>query len=242
MTTSEAVIWHDVECGRYAADLPLWRGLADGAGGSVLDVGAGTGRVALDLAARGHSVTALDRDPELLAELRRRAGDLPVDVVEADARDFRLGRRFALVIVPMQTIQILGGADGRASFLRCALEHLQASGLLVATIAVALEGFDAAEYTELPIPDVAEHEGWVYSSQPVGVRPEGGVTVVERVRETVSPEGERTETHNEVRLDALDADALGAEAATLGYTPLPFREIAPTHEHVGSTVVVLRAP
>ena len=236
-----AAVWHDVECGRYAADLPLWRGLADQAGGPLLDVGAGTGRVAIDLAARGHRVTALDRDGELLAELRRRAGDLPVEVVEADARDFHLGRRFALIVVPMQTIQILGGPNGREGFLRSALEHLEPGALLVATVAVALEGFDAAEHTELPVPDVAEHGGWLYASQPVGVRPEDGVTVVERVRQTVSPDGERTEEHNEIRLDTLDADGLADEARAMGFDPLPSREIEPTHEHVGSTVVVLRA-
>ena len=39
--------------------------------GPVLDVGAGAGRVALDLARAGHDVTALDLDAELLAELAR---------------------------------------------------------------------------------------------------------------------------------------------------------------------------
>ena len=74
------VVWHDLECGSYRADLPLWRELAaEGAARlrerrePVLDVGAGTGRVALDLAARGPRVTALDRDAELLAALRERA-------------------------------------------------------------------------------------------------------------------------------------------------------------------------
>ena len=66
-----AIIWHDVECGAYAADLPLWRELAATEAGPVLDVGAGAGRVALELARAGHDVTALDLDPELLAELRR---------------------------------------------------------------------------------------------------------------------------------------------------------------------------
>ena len=54
------VIWHDLECGGYRADLPLWRELAEHEGSPVLDVGAGTGRVALDLARRGHEVV-LDR-------------------------------------------------------------------------------------------------------------------------------------------------------------------------------------
>src|SRR5689334_15619452 len=115
------VVWHDVECGSYVEDLPLWRSLAAEYGDPVLDVGAGTGRVTLDLARAGYRVTALDRDPELLAALERRLGEnsrkarvVPQTVV-ADARDFDLGEsRFPLVIVPMQTIQLLGGAEGRA--------------------------------------------------------------------------------------------------------------------------------
>ena len=68
------VVWHDLECGGYDADLPLWRELAREAAGGVLDVGAGTGRVALDLAAAGHDVTALDLDPALLDVLARARG------------------------------------------------------------------------------------------------------------------------------------------------------------------------
>src|SRR5205814_439242 len=80
-------------------------------------VGAGTGRVSLALAPRGHAITALERDPELAAALRERAGApaaaLPgagsgqITVVEGDART--LGElddpglpaeaRFALCIV-----------------------------------------------------------------------------------------------------------------------------------------------
>ena len=65
------VIWHDVECGGYAADLPLWRELARAEAGPVLDVGAGAGRVALELARHGHDVTALDRDAVLLGRAGR---------------------------------------------------------------------------------------------------------------------------------------------------------------------------
>ena len=100
MTPPRAVVWHDLECGSYRADLPLWRELAEAAGGPVLDVGAGTGRVALDLARRGHDVTALDLDPGLLAQLAVRGEGLPVRTAQADARDFDLGRRFALILVP----------------------------------------------------------------------------------------------------------------------------------------------
>jgi SAM-dependent methyltransferase len=238
---ADAVIWHDVECGMYTADLPLWRELAERAEGPVLEVGAGTGRVALDLARRGHPVTALDRDSVLLEALERRAGGLPVDTVAADARDFSLDRRFPLVIAPMQTVQLLGGPRGREAFLRCAREHLSPGGLLAAAIAGGLEPFDATVTAELPVPDMAEHGGWVYSSQPVAIRrAAGGATVIERLRQAVSPRGEHHAERDEVRLDALDAAAAAAEARAVGYDPDQPVEIAPTHEHVGSTVALLR--
>ena len=63
---SSEVIWHDLECGWYRADLPLWRELAAQHPGPVLEIGAGSGRVALELARAGHAVTALERERVLL--------------------------------------------------------------------------------------------------------------------------------------------------------------------------------
>src|SRR3954462_9327880 len=113
------VLWHDLECSAYEEDLPVWRALAGAAPGPPLDVGAGTGRVSLDLATQGVAVVALDADASLLETLAHRAAGLPVETVVADARDFVLRRRFPLVLVPMQTLQLLGGRSGRAAFLRC---------------------------------------------------------------------------------------------------------------------------
>ena len=98
-----AVAWHDAECGGYGADLAAWERLAAAQGGPVLDLGAGTGRVALHLAARGHEVVAVDSDPDLLAALAERAeGRVPaIETIEADVRDLDLGRRFPLIVAPM---------------------------------------------------------------------------------------------------------------------------------------------
>ena len=92
----DAVAWHDVECAAYTVDLPVWRELADAHPGRILDIGCGTGRVALDLASRGHEVTALDSEAELVHELARRARErqLRVDTIVADARTFVLPNRF----------------------------------------------------------------------------------------------------------------------------------------------------
>jgi SAM-dependent methyltransferase len=233
--TASVVIWHDVECGGYADDLPLWRELAAATEGPVLDVGAGTGRVTLDLARRGHEVVALDVDADLLAALRERAGGFPVSTVVADARSFELGRRFGLVLAPMQTVQLLGGEH--ADFVRCAAAHLAPGGLL----AVALADPPAYEGEVQPIPDMRERDGWVWSSQPVAIRsrPEG--MVIERVRETVSPAGERSVERDEIVLAPTSAGDLEAAGRACGLTPLPRRSIPETEDYVGSEVVVLRA-
>jgi SAM-dependent methyltransferase len=241
--TPEVVIWHDVECGAYDADLELWRRLAAAADGPVLDVGAGTGRVTLDLAARGYDVIALDADPDLIAELARRAGaaGLPVETVCADARDFALTREVGQVIVPMQTLQLLGGGEGRGAFLRCAARHLRAGGLLAAALADPFEGqLDATEAEVFdPLPDVREVDGTVYASHPVGLRREAGGVVIERIRETVAPDGERRAEGNEIRLDDIDSATFAAEAGPLGFTARPALEVPANEVYVGSEVVVL---
>jgi SAM-dependent methyltransferase len=234
-------LWHDLECGAYGEDLPLWRTLAGEAGGAVLDVGAGTGRVALDLAAGDVVVVALDADTRLLQALKHRAARLPVETVVADARGFTLGRRFSLVLVPMQTLQLLGGPSGRTAFLRCALNHLEPGGLMAAALADALNCFDEAH--DMPPPaDACEIGDVRYASQLVAVKDEGDRAAIHRRREIVGP-GERYECQDIViRLDRVSAHEVAAEGSQVGFLNERDLLIPQTEKYLGSTVVVLRAP
>jgi SAM-dependent methyltransferase len=237
---SEAVLWHDIECGSYAADLRLWEELADRSPGPVLELGAGTGRVSLHLARRGHELTAVESHPELAAALeqRARADDLPVRVEVGDARALALGRSFALALAPMQLLQILGGVRGWRACLRAIRTHLDLGG--IAALAL-VEDLPPTADAPRPLPDVRDHEGWVYSSLPLGIERRGSLAIVRRLRQTVSPAGELTETHDETRLELIELADVERQAGKRGLRGIGRREIPATEAHVGSTVLILEA-
>jgi SAM-dependent methyltransferase len=247
------VVWHDLECGGYRADLALWRELAQAAGGPVLDVGAGAGRVALDLARAGHVVTAVDIEGVLLGALRERAAELHVETVCADARAFELPRRdFAACLVPMQTIQLLGGGAGRTAFLSRARDHLRPGATIACALLGKLEPFDCSAGTIGPVAERARMGGLLYLSRATRVSELGEKVVVERERRVIAdaapspgdsfdgPDGARGEREvNVIELDRVEAGQLEREANDVGLRPLARREIAATEEHVGSIVVTL---
>lgn len=238
------VIWHDLECGRYEADLPLWRRLADevDTGEEILEVGAGTGRVALDLAARGHRVTALDNDRLLLAALEERAEELPVRTVCADARDFELApREFALCLVAMQTLQLLGGERGRGLFFRAARRHLRPGAKLACAVATGLESFDCVAEGLRPVPEIARVGSELYCSEAVRVSSSARHTRIERERIVAKPGGIRERERHAIDLDSIQPSALEREARAVGLEPIRLEEIPATSDYAASVALTFRA-
>jgi SAM-dependent methyltransferase len=229
------VIWHDAENGAYGGDLALWEELAAAAGGPILDLGCGTGRVALHLARRGHRTVGVDVDPELIAALDQRAEGLPLRGVVGDARRFELDEEIALALAPMQLAQLLADSGERVECLDCIARHLAPGGRIALSI---VERLPAAAEGPPPLPDVREVDGWVYSSLPLDAVDIGAEIVIQRLRQTVSPAGELSEEENEIRIRTLAAGELEREGVEAGLRPLPRRQIAATDLHVGSTVVV----
>ncbi len=242
---SEAA-WHDVECGSYAADLALWSELARAAAGPVLELGCGTGRVALALAAEGHQVAGLDRSGELIAELERRAAarDLDLEAIAGDARDRELlagaGERL-LVLAPMQLVHLLGGVEGRRRMLAAVKATLAPGGTFAAALLEARPAPAVAGDPPL-LPDVLELDGWVHSSQPLEVALVADRLEVRRLRQLVSPAGELTERVDVVGLDPVTPAEFEAEAKAAGFASRERLRIPATADHVGSAVCVLEVP
>lgn len=115
-------------------DLGFYTGLADEVGGSVLELGVGTGRVALPLARAGHDVTGIDTSPEMLQELATGVSREPAEVQRrirwrlGDSRALDLKVRYDLVICPFNGIAHLHALDDFTAFFASVRTHLAPGG------------------------------------------------------------------------------------------------------------------
>ncbi|HSK89669.1 MAG TPA: class I SAM-dependent methyltransferase [Euzebyales bacterium] len=109
-------------------------------GASILDVPCGSGRHALELAARGHRVTGLDISAEAIAHARRAAAgaDLDARFVEADMRAVPAGVAFDAAICMGNSFGYLDPAGTRA-FVAALAGAVRPGGGLVIDCAIAAE-------------------------------------------------------------------------------------------------------
>lgn len=128
--------------------------LRDLGGSRVLDAGCGTGRVAVELAARGYSVVGVDADPRMLDTARAKAPDLPwvqADLAALDHAEEPLGNpgeNFDLIALAGNVmIFVQPGSEGRV--LGQLAARLRAGGLLVAGFSVSADRLPLAEYDRL---------------------------------------------------------------------------------------------
>lgn len=128
--------FYDQEFAARTHDIPFFLGQAVRAGGPVLEVACGTGRITLPIARAGVHVTGLDVMPSMLARARQRAEEeqLPVEWLEQDCRDIRTDRRFALVFSATNAMQHLHDLDSVVAFLTSARNALRPGGTLIVDV------------------------------------------------------------------------------------------------------------
>lgn len=181
---------------------------------SVLELAAGPARHAREFARRGAAATALDSVPAMGAYARDRARDdgVAIDAVCADMVDFRLGRRFDLVVLLMDSASYLLDNDAVLRHLDAVADHLVDGGLYVLEMCHPRDAFGIGSSTRSTW--TQELDGWRVTTQ---WGAEGDlfdpITQVEAVTVTLdwsSPEGNGrlVESARQRRFTATEFDAL----------------------------------
>jgi len=101
------------------------------AGGRALELGIGTGRIALPLAERGVSVAGIDSSEPMVARLREKPGAEDIDVAIGDFSTTRVDGEFALVYLVFNTIFNLKTQDAQVGCFQNAADHLAPGSVFV---------------------------------------------------------------------------------------------------------------
>jgi SAM-dependent methyltransferase len=141
MTTYDSLArFYDLENADFIEDLDFWVGLAKEAGGPVLELGCGSGRVTQQIARAGIAITGIDNSEPMLAMARARLNRNAAvtnrvtlvngDMTKLDATELK-SAMFNLVICPFNTFMHLLTVTEQIALLTSARQHLEAGGQLV---------------------------------------------------------------------------------------------------------------
>src|SRR5579864_2758647 len=115
------------------ADIPFYVEEAKRAGGPVLELACGTGRLAIPIAQSGIEIVGLDLTPSMLAHAREKAkrAGVAIELIAGDCRSFALGRNFALIFMGFNSMQHLHDPASLAGLFACVRQHLADGGRFV---------------------------------------------------------------------------------------------------------------
>jgi SAM-dependent methyltransferase len=106
------------------------------AGGAALELGIGTGRIAIPLSQRGVAVHGIDLSPDMVAQLRAKPGTHGIGVTIGDFATARVGGTFRLAYLVRNTIMNLTTQDGQIACFRNVAAHLEPGGCFVIEVVV----------------------------------------------------------------------------------------------------------
>jgi len=126
----------DGETERHGAVAPVVDFLEPLAGGGALELGIGTGRIALPLAARGVHVEGIDLSPDMVAQLQNKPGGAEICVAMGDFATTSVERQFSLVYLVFNTIMNLTSQAAQVACFQNAAAHLVRGGRFVIEVGV----------------------------------------------------------------------------------------------------------
>jgi SAM-dependent methyltransferase len=105
-------------------------------GGAVLELGIGTGRIAIPLAMRGVRVSGIDLSEAMVAKLKEKPGAEEIDVTIGDFATTRVDGRFSLAYLVFNTINNLTSQDEQVACFQNVAAHLEPGGRFVIEVGV----------------------------------------------------------------------------------------------------------
>ncbi len=126
---------YDLTVKDWPGEIDFYRGLVNGIQKNektVLEIGCGTGRVALRLADLVTKLVGLDISAAMLEIARRKSSSQSnIQWVQADMQAFKINRQFDLVIIPGHSFQFLLSPDQQLACLACIQQHLALDGRVI---------------------------------------------------------------------------------------------------------------
>lgn len=130
----ENPLLYDLENPDFEPEGPFYLSIAQETGGPVLELGCGTGRMTIPFAQAGFDITGMDVVPGMIERAKQKAGDLPINWVVADARDFDLGRKFRMIFENGGVFMHMLERTDQHAFLDCVRKHLAPGGRFVLSL------------------------------------------------------------------------------------------------------------
>ena len=154
--------FYDLYVGDFLDDLPMYEKYAVQVGGSVLEIGAGSGRLTIPLAQTGFDVAAMDVSATMLAILDDRLKGLPavvrnrVQIIQADVCELELGAKFGLVMVPYYVFNYLLTPGAQSQALARIKAHLADSALVIVDAFIPIKRLASPDERQIRRPDVVD--------------------------------------------------------------------------------------
>tara|TARA_B100001013_G_C24546799_1_gene416969 strand:+ start:71 stop:850 length:780 start_codon:yes stop_codon:yes gene_type:complete len=105
-------------------------------GGPILELGTGTGRILLPISNAGYSITGLDISNGMLSKIKSKIKTnknsyQKIELLKADMKDFKLDKRFELILIPARTLLLETNYEKQVMVLKNAAAHLTNSGRII---------------------------------------------------------------------------------------------------------------
>jgi SAM-dependent methyltransferase len=156
--------FYDLEYGHKENDIDFYLDVAEEIGAPVLEIGVGTGRIAIPLADEGFKVVGIDNSAEMIRLAQENLKDIPKEfaqnliLFQQDMKELELNQKFPLCIIPFRAFLHNLTQEDQLATLERIYQHLEPGGILTFDLFVPLysvisndEWLDDIEEDELAI-------------------------------------------------------------------------------------------